>query len=101
MRTYYKDKHKAVVVGIEETGLEVNAYKTKYFVMSRDENAGRSHNLKTGDSSFDGVDQLKYFGTTLTHQNSIQEEIKSSLQPGNSCYHSVQHLLSSSLLSKM
>jgi len=32
--------------------------------------------------------------------NSIQEEIKSRLKSGNACYHSVQNLLSSSLLSK-
>jgi len=39
-------------------------------------------------------------GTTLTNQNSIQEEIKSRLKSGNACYHSVQNLLSSSLISK-
>ena len=39
-------------------------------------------------------------GTTLTNQNSIQEEIKSRLKLGNACYYSVQNLLSSSLLSK-
>ena len=39
-------------------------------------------------------------GTTLTNQNSIQEEIKSRLKLGNACYHSVQNLLSSSLLPK-
>jgi len=39
-------------------------------------------------------------GTTLTTQNSIAEEIKSSLRSGNACYHSVQNLLSSRLLSK-
>ena len=39
-------------------------------------------------------------GTTLTKQNSIQKEIKSRLKLGNACYHSVQKLLSSSLLSK-
>ena len=33
-------------------------------------------------------------------QNSIQEEIKSRLRSGNACYHSVQSLLSSRLLSK-
>ena len=38
-------------------------------------------------------------GTTLTNQNSIQEEIKSKLKSGNACYHSVQNRLSSSLLS--
>ena len=41
-----------------------------------------------------------YLGTTLTHQNSIQEEIKSRLKSGNACYHLVQDLLSSSFLSK-
>ena len=39
-------------------------------------------------------------GTTLTDQNSIQEEIKSRLKLGNACYHSVQNLLPSRLLSK-
>ena len=46
------------------------------------------------------VEEFKYLGTTLTNKNSIQEEIKSRLKPGNACYHSVQNLLSSNLLSK-
>jgi len=46
------------------------------------------------------VEQFKYFGTTLTEQNYIQEEIKSRLQSWNACYHPVQNLLSSSLLFK-
>jgi len=46
------------------------------------------------------VEEFKYLGTTLTNQNSIAEEIKSRLRPGNACYHSVQNLLSSRLLSK-
>jgi hypothetical protein len=40
------------------------------------------------------------FETTLINKTSIQEEIKSRLASGNVCYHSVQNLLSSSLLSK-
>jgi len=39
-------------------------------------------------------------GTTLTNQNSIQEEIKFRLKIGKACYQSVQNLLSSSLLHK-
>jgi hypothetical protein len=46
------------------------------------------------------VDEFKYLGRTLTNENWIQEEIKSRLKPGNACYHSVQNLLSSILLSK-
>ena len=46
------------------------------------------------------MEEFKYLGTTLTNQNSIQKEIKSRLKLGNACYHSVQNLLSSSLLPK-
>jgi hypothetical protein len=56
--------------------------------------------MKTDNKSFERVEQFKYLGTALADQNSIQEEIKSRLKSGNACYHSVQDLLSSSLLSK-
>jgi hypothetical protein len=46
------------------------------------------------------VSQFKYLGTTVTNQNFIQEKIKRRLNSGNACYHSVQILLSSRLLSK-
>jgi hypothetical protein len=68
--------------------------------MSRDQNAGRTHSMKIDNSSFERVDVFKYLVTTLTNQNSIQEEIKSRLKSGNACYHSVQNRLASSLLSK-
>ena len=74
--------------------------KTKYMVMSSDQNAGRNHNIKIYYSSLERVEEYKYLGTTLTNQNSMQEEIKSSFKSGNACYHSVQNLLSSSFLSK-
>ena len=56
--------------------------------------------MKTDNSSFERVEEFKYLGTTLTDQNSIQEEIKSRLKSGNACCHSAQNLLSSSLLPK-
>jgi len=69
-------------------------------VMSRDQNAGRSYSIKIDNSYFERVEEFKYFGTTLTNQHSIQEEMKSSLKLGGACYHSVQNLLSSILISK-
>jgi len=69
-------------------------------VITRDRNAGRSNDIKIDNSSFERVEQFKYLETTLTHQDSIQEEIKSRLKSGNACYHSIQNLLSSSLLSQ-
>ena len=67
-------------------------------MLSRDQNTGRR--LIIDNESYEIVEQFKYLGTTLTNQNSIQEEIKSRLKSGNACYRSVQNLLSSSLLSK-
>ena len=74
--------------------------RTKYMVMSRDQNAGRSHSMKMDNSSFERAEELKYSGTNLTNQNSIQEQIKNRLKSGNACCHSVQNILSSRLLSK-
>jgi hypothetical protein len=43
---------------IKEIGLAVNAEKTKYVVMSRDQNAGKDHNMEIGDKSFERVEQF-------------------------------------------
>ena len=43
-------------MAVKETGLEVNADKTKYTVMSRDQNAGQNHNTKSDNKSFDRVE---------------------------------------------
>ena len=72
-----------------EIGLEVNADKIKYMVISRDQNAGRIHSIKADNSSFARAEEFIYLGTNLRNQNSIQEEIKSRLKSGNACYHSV------------
>ena len=69
-------------------------------VMSRDQNAERNHSVRIDNSTFERVKKFKYLGTTLTNQNSIQEEIKNRLRSGNACYHLVKSLLSSRLLSK-
>ena len=69
-------------------------------VMSWDRNAGCGCSVKIDNSSIERVEEFKYLRTTLTDQNSIQEEIKSRLELGNACCYSVQNLLSSRLLFK-
>jgi hypothetical protein len=86
-----KKNTEALVLVSKEAGLEVNADKIKYTVMSRDQNAGRSHITETDNISFERVQHFKYLGTILKYQNSIQEEIKSRLKSGNACYHLVHN----------
>jgi hypothetical protein len=68
--------------------------------MSRSQKIGQKHSIKIGNRSFEDVAKFKYLGTTLTDQNCMHEEIKSRINSGNACCHSVQSLLSSRLLSR-
>jgi hypothetical protein len=69
-------------------------------LVSRCQKAGQRQSIKIGNRSFESVEKFKYLGTILTDQNCIHEEIKSTLNSGNACYHSVQSLLSSRLQSR-
>ena len=51
--------------------------------------------ITVGSNSYEKVKTFKYLASLLTHQDTIQEEIKCILKAGNSCYYSVQTLLSS------
>jgi hypothetical protein len=81
-------------------GLEINAEKTKYMIMSRYPNLEQNQNIRMANDLFENVAELKYLGTTLTNQNDIHDEIKSRLNSGNACYYSVQNILSSHFISK-
>jgi ribosomal protein S2 len=94
-----KKNTETLIEANKEVGLEVNTEKTKYMFLSRCQNAGQNHDIKFADRSFENVAQFRYLETTITNQNLIQEEIK-RLNSDNACYHSVQNLLSSRLLSK-
>jgi hypothetical protein len=84
----------------KDVGLEVNAEKTRYMLMSHHQTARQNRDIKIVNRCFENVTQFRYLRTTVTNQNLIHEEIKSRLNSGNSCYHSIQNLLSSHLLSK-
>jgi hypothetical protein len=64
------------------------------------QNAGQNHDIKTANRRFENVAQFRYLRMIVINQNLIQEKIKRRLKLGNACYHSVQNLLSSRLLSK-
>jgi hypothetical protein len=95
-----KKNMETLIDASKEDGLEINIQKTKYMLLSRYKNVGHNRDIKIANRSFENVPQFKYLGTTVTNQNLIQEEIKRRLNSGNACYHSVQNLLSSRLLSK-
>jgi hypothetical protein len=88
-------KSEALLDASKEVGLEVNPEKTKYMLMSRSQKIGQKDSIKVESRSFENVAKYKYLGTTITDQNCMHEEIKSRLNSGNACYHSVQSLLSS------
>jgi hypothetical protein len=93
----------ALVVASKEIGLGENADKTKY-TWSRPEIRMQYevtiyiYRLKI--VPLKGWKISSIWEKTLTYQNSIKEDIKSRQKSGNVCYHSVQNLLPSSLLSK-
>ena len=61
-----KENAEALVAATREIGLEVSADKTKYMVMSRDQNAGRNHSVRINNSTLERVEEYKYLGTNLT-----------------------------------
>ena len=51
-----KENEEGLKVASKGIGLEVNTEKTKYMVMSRDQNAGRNHSIKIDNSSFESIE---------------------------------------------
>jgi hypothetical protein len=88
-----KKKTEALLDVSKEVGLEVNSEKTEYMLTSQSE-MGQKHSIKIANRSFEDVERFKHLRTTLTDQNCMHERIKSRLNWGNACYHSVQSFLS-------
>jgi hypothetical protein len=95
-----KQNTETLIGASKEVGLEINVEKTKYMLLSHQQNVGQNQDIKIANRSFENVSQFRYLGTTVTNQSLIQKEIKRRLKSGNACYHLVQNLLSSRLLSK-
>jgi hypothetical protein len=95
-----KENSETLLQASRDIGLEINAEKTKYTIMSHHPNSGQNQNIRKANELFEKVAKFKYLRMTLTHQNDIHDGVKSRLNLGNSCYYSVQNLLSSHLISK-
>ena len=75
-----KENAEALVAGNKEIGLDIKADKTMNMVISLDQNTGRNHSVMIDNTTFERVEVFKYLGTTLTHQNTIPEELKTRLR---------------------
>jgi hypothetical protein len=62
-----KKNMKTLIDASKEVGLEENTDKTKYMLLSRQQNAGQNYDMKTADRWFENVAQFRYFGTTTTN----------------------------------
>ncbi|KAJ4427910.1 hypothetical protein ANN_23919 [Periplaneta americana] len=59
-----KENAEMLLEASKEIVLEVNPEKTKYMIMSRDQNIVGNGNIKVGDLYFEEVEKFKYLGAT-------------------------------------
>jgi hypothetical protein len=95
-----KKNTEALLDASKEVGLEMNPEKTKYMLMSCSQKIRQKHSIKIANRSLEDVAKFKYLEATPTDQNWMHEKIKSRRNLGKACYHLVQSLLSSRLLSR-
>jgi hypothetical protein len=78
-----KENTETLLETSRDIGLEINAEKTKYMIISRHPNSRQNQNIRTANELFENVAKFKYLGTTLTNQNDIHDDIKNRLNSGN------------------
>ena len=59
-----------------------------------------NEHIKIGSNSYENVKTFKCLGSSVAYQNYIQKEIRCRPKAGDSCYYSVQTVLTSRLLSQ-
>jgi hypothetical protein len=68
-----KENSEPFLEASRDTGLEINAEKVKYMIMSLLPNSGENQNIRIANEWFETVAKFKYLGTTLTYQNDIRD----------------------------
>jgi hypothetical protein len=94
-----KENSETLLEASRDIGLETNAEKTKYMIMSHP-NSGQNQNIRIANESFESLAKFRFLGTTLTNQNDIHDEMKSRFNSGYACYYSAQNIMPSPLISK-
>jgi hypothetical protein len=74
-----KKNTEALIDVSKEVCLQINVEKTKYMLLSRQQNVGQNQDIKIATRSFENVSQFRYLGTAVKNQNLIQEEFKRRL----------------------
>jgi hypothetical protein len=59
-----KENSETLLEASRDIGLEINAEKTKYMIMSHHPNSGQNQNIRTANESFENVTKFKYIGMT-------------------------------------
>jgi hypothetical protein len=77
-----KENKETLLEASRDIGLEINAEKTKYMIMSCHQNSGKKQNIRIANESFENVATFKYLGMILTNQNDIHDEMKSRIIQG-------------------
>jgi hypothetical protein len=57
-----KENSETLSEASRDIGLEINAEKTKYMIMSRYANSGQNQNIRIANELFEKVEKLKYLG---------------------------------------
>ena len=72
-----------IVLALKHTAIWYDIItKTKYMVMSRDQNTGRNHNVRIDNSTFEWVEEFKYLRTTLTNQILFSKKLRADCGQG-------------------
>jgi hypothetical protein len=74
-----KENTESLLEAGRDFGIEINAEKSKYMIMSHHLNSGQSQNISIANESSENTAKFKYLGTTLTNQNDIHDEMKNRL----------------------
>jgi hypothetical protein len=69
-----KKNPETLIDASKEVGLEINAEKIKYMLLSRHQDADQNRDIKIANRSFENLSQFKYLGMTVTNQNLIKDE---------------------------